>query len=324
MKIAVIGSVIRDYIEPYQSPPVESFGGIFYTILILSQLLDEDAEIYPICFTGADCDQQIREKLTPYSNIKLDGLQPLPQMHTAHHIIYQDQETRAEIETQPLPPLSRANIQLAFSCDALIINFITGRDLSFDAYQYLGAMALPLIYVDFHSLALAKDAQGQSFYRRPADWVDWVRPARILQMNQMEAMTLGDLTSDWTNPAYGVFGETILNYGVQIFNITLGSQGSLLFYRQDREVITQKIPGYPVSKVRDVTGCGDAFASGFIVDYFKKRDVGHAVAFANAIAALKTQFIGTENLYQIQKWLPQNHFEPDKFNLNAFASTMNA
>lgn len=303
MKIAVIGSVIRDYIVPYQAPPVESFGGIFYTILILTQLLEDDAEIYPICFTGTDFDQQIREKLKPYRNIKLDGLQLQPQKHTAHHIIYRDQETRTEVETQPLPPLQRANIQLAFDCDAIIVNFITGRDLSFDAYHYLGTFTRPLIYVDFHSLALVKDTQGQSFYHRLPDWVNWVRPAQILQMNQMEAITLGDLASDWTNPGYREFGEAILNYGVQIFNMTLGSQGSLLFYRQNNELIVKKIPAYPVSKVRDVTGCGDAFASGFIVDYFKRREPGRAVTFANTIAALKTQFIGTEDLSQMQKWL---------------------
>jgi len=51
-----------------------------------------------------------------------------------------------------------------------------------------------------------------------------------------------------------------------------------------------------VKEVKDVTGCGDAFASAFIIEYLKSQNAENAAKYANLIAARNTQFIGTDEL----------------------------
>ncbi|MFZ0390930.1 MAG: hypothetical protein WAN36_10780, partial [Calditrichia bacterium] len=54
MKIAVIGTINKDLIIPYDGSVIESIGGIFYTTAALSQLAGQSAEIYPVSFSGND------------------------------------------------------------------------------------------------------------------------------------------------------------------------------------------------------------------------------------------------------------------------------
>jgi len=97
MRIGVIGSITRDQIFPFQQPEKESIGGIFYTILVLANLLTENDEVYPICYLGKDFSDHVLEKLSEFKNIKLDGIKILKQKNVLHQIIYHDFENRDEI-----------------------------------------------------------------------------------------------------------------------------------------------------------------------------------------------------------------------------------
>ena len=88
------------------------------------------------------------------------------------------------------------------------------------------------------------------------------------------------------------FANTVLNKGIKILNITKGSNGSLIFIEEENKIKTKHVPAFKASKVEDVTGCGDAFAAGFITEYLKTKDSFSAVTYANKIAGLKSSLSG--------------------------------
>ncbi|HHY59389.1 MAG TPA: carbohydrate kinase family protein [Clostridia bacterium] len=73
--------------------------------------------------------------------------------------------------------------------------------------------------------------------------------------------------------------------------VTLGGQGSTTFYRGMRI----SVPAYPVEVV-DTTGAGDAYIGAFMTAHFMKgMDVGEAMEFASAAAALTCTKIGARS-----------------------------
>ena len=82
--------------------------------------------------------------------------------------------------------------------------------------------------------------------------------------------------------------EYFYDRGVKKVIITLGSKG--VFVSSDgTETI---VPAYHVNAV-DTTGAGDAFNGGLLAALSKGKDIWEAVQFANALAALSVQKLGT-------------------------------
>ena len=76
--------------------------------------------------------------------------------------------------------------------------------------------------------------------------------------------------------------------GVQQVLITLGSRGVFVSAEGREEIV----PAYRVDAI-DTTGAGDAFNGGLLAALSKGQSIWDAVRFANALAALSVQRIGT-------------------------------
>lgn len=76
--------------------------------------------------------------------------------------------------------------------------------------------------------------------------------------------------------------------GVQTVVITLGSRGVFVSSGGREEII----PAFKVDAI-DTTGAGDAFNGGLLAALSKGKDIWEAARFANALAALSVQRLGT-------------------------------
>ncbi|MBR3456676.1 MAG: hypothetical protein IKH16_00745, partial [Selenomonadaceae bacterium] len=76
--------------------------------------------------------------------------------------------------------------------------------------------------------------------------------------------------------------------GVKIVIITLGGRGVFLSVDGREEIL----PAFQVKAV-DTTGAGDAFNGGLLAALSEGMDIWAAARFANALAALSVQKIGT-------------------------------
>lgn len=304
MRIGVIGTIVKDHIYLANGKEIKSYGGIFYTLSILGNLLKENDEIYPVCLLGADIQDDIFRKLSKYKNINFSGIKKIKESNTAVKLIYKDIHTRDEFLKNLMPEIQLDQITQIGPMDVWLVNFITGFEISLKTFNDFGEQTAGMIYMDFHSLSLDIDHDGRRIFRKLSNWEHWIRGVDVLQMNDAEARTLnGDL--DLSKDNLIRFGKEVMKKNISVFQITCGPEGSLLFYRIDHNTVWVEIPAFKVDEVIDVTGCGDAFAAGFIVDYFENRDVDSAARFANAIAGVNCTIRGTEELFKLKKFLSQ-------------------
>ena len=82
--------------------------------------------------------------------------------------------------------------------------------------------------------------------------------------------------------------DWFMQKGVKSVIITLGGRGVYVACKEKRALI----PAYKVDAV-DTTGAGDAFNGGLVTSLAEGKDIFTAAKFANALAALSVQKIGT-------------------------------
>ncbi len=75
------------------------------------------------------------------------------------------------------------------------------------------------------------------------------------------------------------------------FVVTLGEKGCIYYHKN----IRKKIPAIKGLKIKDVTGCGDAFRSGFLHAYVHDKSLEDCCKIANTVASFVIETIGTQN-----------------------------
>lgn len=79
------------------------------------------------------------------------------------------------------------------------------------------------------------------------------------------------------------------NLGSEIILITQGEKGSTLCYNRKMK----KIPAIPPDKIVDLTGAGDTYIAGFIVEYLRTGDPEWSALFASGAASFVIEGLGT-------------------------------
>ena len=103
-----------------------------------------------------------------------------------------------------------------------------------------------------------------------------------VEAEELTGICVSDLES--ADKAAKVFKDK----GVQNVVITLGSRG--VYVNEDGK--SEIVPAYKVKAI-DTTGAGDAFNGGLLTALSEGKTIGEAARFANALAAISVQRIGT-------------------------------
>jgi sugar/nucleoside kinase (ribokinase family) len=186
----------------------------------------------------------------------------------------------------------------------MLVNFISGFDLSLVTLKKIRKSTDALIFMDVHSLTLGFDDSGKRFFDAPKNWREWIKQADLVQMSLPELKELAKRNLK-SHQEIKEFGRSILNLGPKIVLVTLGEKGGLVvfddkvrrFVRQRRICLWQK--GSKVRKFKDATGCGDVFSVGFLICYIHTRDLIKSVNFANYVAAEKCKISGVEGMKKL-------------------------
>lgn len=91
---------------------------------------------------------------------------------------------------------------------------------------------------------------------------------------------------------YRVGARKVLESGAKIAVVKRGERGVYV----KTEDLEEEIPAYLVKEVVDTTGAGDAFAAGFIAGMLRNYNIKKAIAYANAVAALKITKLGSHEV----------------------------
>jgi len=82
----------------------------------------------------------------------------------------------------------------------------------------------------------------------------------------------------------------ILNYNKTLFNKTIITRGKYGCNYQNTNYPTQEVP------VKDVSGAGDTFLAGLVVDFIKHKDISLAIDFAQTCTTIVVQKLGVSTI----------------------------
>jgi len=311
LKFIVIGEPCADYIIKSDGTTFKSYGGILYSLITLSLLSDKNDEIIPVMISGNDEYDNVINILNKYENIKTDGIYKsdlaMRQVKLDYTNIEGIKSERLEYSTSPVESLTFDQISPYLeNADGILINLISGVDLTLEAYLELRKNFKGKIHIDIHNLVLETNPDGKRSYRNPENWKQWCKNSDTLQMNEFEFLHISkELKNEYQ------FAEEILmgdESSVKGLIITRGKAGLSGFTKKEKVFGTEKfididkqdIFAIENSHFIDSTGCGDVFAAAFTLDYNKTNNFTKSIHYANRIASYKTSLQGIEELNKLK------------------------
>lgn len=283
-KIAVIGTINRDTVTRPDGSISHGYGGILYNLIPLTQLCQHqrEVEIWPVVRIGRDHADQIMRRLRKLTNIRLDATKIVDAPNNHCHLTYLDDSNKSEILTGWVGAVGKRQLKLVIDADWILVNFISGGDITARTLRWLRDKTRANIHIDFHSRTLGRRRDGSRFLRRPADFRETCACADYLQMNELEFELLSGNPASPQNCR-----DFITRYspgGLKALMVTLGGNGCLLTSKASKSLRSIRIPARSVRLVRDPTGCGDIFSASVIAGRLLGLSLRAAVRSAVTVA----------------------------------------
>ncbi|HXF47986.1 MAG TPA: carbohydrate kinase family protein [Verrucomicrobiae bacterium] len=290
-KIAVLGSINEDFII-HKRKQKHSYGGILYNLVALASLLPE-TKIHPVAFLGKNVWPKVGNLTPGLNNLDWHHARKLKQKTNQVRLLYLPNGEKREILKHPVPKFAWSDLRPALQGDALLLNFISGWEISPRLFQKFRRKYAGVIHVDYHSLLLGIRKNGARFRRIPKDWPVFL-DADFVQMNQRE----------WELVAGTPFSRKNLirfcrRWGRkkwQVIIVTLAEIGAVLAYRNK----TLSAISCPAPRVKnpEQTGAGDFFAAGFLSATLKGKSWKAALRQAVRTASWKCRYEGIESVLE--------------------------
>jgi sugar/nucleoside kinase (ribokinase family) len=305
----VIGEPCVDFVIKKNGDTFKSYGGITYSLIAMSVLADKNDFIYPIMNVGEDEYDNIVSLLSVYSNIDISGINKINFPTRQVKLDYTDttKPERQESSTKPMPGIKFEKIQPFLELtDALLINMVSGVDITLDTMKQIKNNFAKNIHLDAHNLVMQTHSDGKRTYTHNDDWLEWCTNVTTLQMNEHE---INVLTKD-KKKEYHIAEEILINSGkgVKGLVVTRGAGGLSGYTKKEKSFNNEKFTDLDKEDIGaienphylDATGCGDVFASAFTLDYSKNNDFIKSMHYANRIASYKTSLQGTGDLKKLK------------------------
>ena len=288
MNFLVIGHSVVDKIIDKDRISVKP-GGIFYTVVsFLSQIQPED-KVY-LC-SSIDKESELLFKYT-YDKIEKDFLvyvESIPQVELVVNDIGEREETYSRINQNLTMPIEGLNY-----FDGILINMISGYDISLDQLKRLRKNYSGLIYFDVHTFSRGLDENGHRIFRRIADFNEWAQCIDILQTNESELLTLSDKKEE------AAIVDELFSFGINQIIITRAERGATVFFREHNLVKKNHKDSLHTNVVNKI-GCGDVFGAVYFYNYIRNKNVILALEQANLFAGIATTYSEAKDFLNLRR-----------------------
>jgi sugar/nucleoside kinase (ribokinase family) len=308
--LGVIGTMVWDTIwrERQVGSPTEEWGGISYALAAADAIgAPHGLRMRPIMKLGRDLAERGFRFLRELSAIETDEAvvvvdAPNPRVE----LRYAGAERRCERLSGGVPPWTWEELApLVEGCDALYVNFITGREFDLEVARRLRRAFEGPIYADIHSLMLGTGPGGERHLRPLERWAEWLRCFDVVQVNEDE---LGVLSAHWGDP--WAFAASVVGRDTRLLFVTLGPGGAAYVMASDALPLERSRPRVlesagPVRTGRvgvepveegDPTGCGDVWGMTAFGGLIAGLDVEEAMRRANTAARTNARHRGASGL----------------------------
>jgi len=220
MNFLVIGHSVVDKIIDKDRISIKP-GGIFYAVVsLLSQIQIED-KLY-LC-SSIDKENEMLFK-DAYGRIEKEFLvyvDSIPKVELVVHLTGERKETYSQTAQNLLLPTNDLS-----RFDGILINMISGYDVSLKQIQQLRKDYKGLIYFDVHTFSRGVDKNLNRIFRRITNFNEWAECIDILQANESELLTLSDQKDE-----AGIV-EELFSYGIKQIIITRAERGATVFFKE--------------------------------------------------------------------------------------------
>ena len=288
MNFLVIGHSVVDKIIDKDRISIKP-GGIFYTIVSLLSQISSNDKVY-LC-SSIDKESEIQFKYA-YDRIEKDFLiyiNSIPKVELVVDNVGERKETYSQTAQNLLLPSNDLN-----RFDSILINMISGYDISLEQLKHLRKNYDGLIYFDVHTFSRGVNKNLNRIFRRIKDFNEWAECIDILQANESELFTLSDKTNE-----IAIIRE-MLSFGIRQIVVTRAEKGATVFFRENG--LIKKIHKDVLQvKVSNKVGCGDVFGAVYFYNYIKNKNVLLALQQANLFAGVATTYSETKDYFNLKR-----------------------
>ncbi len=288
MKLLVIGHSVEDHITEEGIDNVKP-GGIFYTALALKQFIEPADEIFLNTAVQTENYNLFSGVYESYNKSFIRFVDRIPKVYLTLHNFKERGETYESISQGLTIDFEKLN-----QFDGILINMITGFDISLEQLQSVRKNYKGKIFIDIHTLARGLDENLKREFRPVPDFNLWASSVNILQVNENELKTLSNLRDEFE------IAKEVLNYGIEIFIVTKGSLGARLYGKKNGEILSSFRSSEKV-KTKNMIGCGDVFGAVFFYHYIKTGNMEVSLTLANIAAGCSASYKTISDFKDLKK-----------------------
>ena len=287
MNFLVIGHSVVDEIFEKQSHKIKP-GGIYYTVISLLSLVESKDKIF-LCTNIAEGNSKLFG--FAYEQVENKFIRKVKSIPFVKLVISENgerKETYTELAENIILPKEDLDL-----FDGILINMITGYDVSLNQLNELIKNFDGLIYFDVHTLSRGVDNNLERNFRRIKNFNLWAECIDILQANESELQTLSDKGKEIE------IVEELLSYGIKQVLITRSDRGATVYFLDNKSVVRIDEIALKVKSMNKV-GCGDVFGAVYFYNYIKNKNVKLALEKANLYAGIATTYNNEKDFFNLK------------------------
>ncbi|AFH50413.1 PfkB family carbohydrate kinase [Ignavibacterium album JCM 16511] len=272
MKILLIGHSVFDTICR-AGIETHSPGGIFYSANQILKLSSPEDKLF-LC---TQIDDNTSDYFVPvYSKFDLTFIEKVEAIPSVT-LILDDKSERKEIYSNISSNLKIDKINFS-DFDGILINIITGLDITSRDLKLIRSNTSALIFFDVHTLSRPMNQSGERVFSVVVDFDDWAKNIDILQANEKEFETLGNFRTEFERAKH------LHSIGVKVILLTKDSKGAKVYFKKNGEILSYFISARKII-LSNTVGCGDTFGATFFYNYIRTKNVYQSLSSA----AIKTE-----------------------------------
>lgn len=315
MKLGVVGTFVWDTIwtlaDARAGRPLETWGGLAYSLAAAAAARPDGWEIVPIVKVGRDLAGEAHRFVSTLPGVLAGpGVMVVPEPNNRVELRYTDEERRGERLTGGVGAWTWEELAPRLEgLDALYVNFLSGFEMGLETAERMRASFAGPVYADLHSLFLGCPGAGVRARRSLPEWERWAACFHGLQLNEDELAMLGG------DPALPVEARAarLTEHGPGLVVVTQGGHGATAVVRDGfpsdplawpshpmdagARVCAEAIPPHHGPRPGDPTGAGDVWGATFICGLLGGLPLRDAIRRAHGFAGRKMAIRGATDLY---------------------------
>jgi len=287
MIFLVIGHSVVDKIIDKRGTSTKP-GGIFYSVISLLSQLEKEDRLF-LCSAFDKSSEKLFEDYYQLVDKKfISEVETIPRVELVINGYGERKERYSQISQNLSVPIESLR-----QFDGILINMISGYDISFEQLKQIRKNFNGLIYLDVHTLSRGIDKNLLRNFRKIENFREWASCINILQANESELLTLSVHNDE------RLIVEELLSSQIEQIIITRAEKGATVFFRKAGVTKSINKEAIKVNLVNKV-GCGDVFGAVYFYNYVKNKNLFLALEQANLFAGISATYTDTNEFLNLK------------------------